>query len=76
MLPRATHASLLSDKGDGAESSDAIHAVVESVRGQTAVRGALSDRYTRYKNAYIADGPVWTQSAKQYRHVLPSSACT
>jgi len=27
----------------------------------------VADRafYTRYKNVYIADGPVWTQSARQ-----------
>ena len=32
VLPRATHESLLNDKGDAAESSEAIRDVVESVR--------------------------------------------
>ena len=32
VLPRATHASLITDKGDAAQSSDAIRDVVESVR--------------------------------------------
>ena len=35
VLPRATHQSLLDDKGDAAESSDAISDVVESVRTAT-----------------------------------------
>ena len=38
-------------------------------------RSGLSG-YTRYKNVYMADGPVWVQSARQYRHLLPSSIGT
>src|SRR5947209_3288218 len=33
-------------------------------------------RYTRYRNVYMADGPAWVHSARQYRHLLPSPAST
>ncbi len=46
----------------------------ESIR-ISVVMSVLS-RYTRYKNVYMADGPAWVQSARQYRHLLPSSAGT
>jgi hypothetical protein len=36
--------------------------------------GALSMR--PISNAYTADEPVWSQSARQWRHVLPWSTCT
>jgi len=37
---------------------------------------SVLSRYTRYKNVYMADGPVWVQPARQYRQLLPSSAGT
>ena len=36
--------------------------------------GALSMR--PISNAYTADEPVWSQSARQWRHLLPWSTCT
>jgi hypothetical protein len=43
--------------------------------GARPTRSVLSG-YTGYKNVYMADGPVWVQFARQYRHLLPSSAGT
>jgi hypothetical protein len=39
-------------------------------------RGAEARSMRPISNAYTADEPVWSQSARQWRHVLPWSTCT
>jgi hypothetical protein len=48
----------------GAHQLDQHHrlAVIHGTTGWQAVADRVI--YTRYKNVYVADGPVWTQSAR------------
>jgi hypothetical protein len=48
VVPGATHASLITDKADAAESSDAIRDVVESVRAASPIAQLLRPSHVRF----------------------------